>query len=1063
MRLSRLLPRAGRLPRGRRPAEGQVTTPAPNPAQLRAILAADRHLLVAAGAGTGKTTTVVGRILYLLGVETAGTRIAAPVPLDRIGAITYTNAAAADLKDKLRRRLRAAGRRDEAYQVDNARIGTIHGFCGDLLRESALRSGRSPGFEVLDEGEGGALLAEAARDALVAAVAAGDVPGLGELLSIHRQEKVEGFVRRLAEDAGRLARMERGAALSPEERALLDLAGRARALLEERLDAEGAVDFDRMISWTRDLLRDNDAVRRRLQRRLHTLIVDEFQDVDPIQRDIAWLLGEPASRRDDVTRLMLVGDPKQSIYRFRRADVTVWRSVEEAFQGQEFGEVVPLEENYRSVAPILAFVDAAVGPVLDTPVDGAAHQSFEVAYRPVTASLSTVGPDDHAVELLLVPDDGSGKLLDAGPRRAAEAAAVARRAKELHATGVGFGDMAALFAGMGSVEVYQRALEAAGIRTYLLRGEGFYERREVLDLILALRAVRTPQDNQALVGFLRSPFVALRDDTLLALALGGEGPLWDRLGGADAGEPERRALAVRLIEEHAALRDRVPVHALLEGLLEQSGYLAQLLLRGEEAEQAAANVRKFLRIARRHVGASVGDFLRMVEELRDREEREGDERLHGQDDNVMTLTTIHSAKGLEWPVVFWCDLERRPPNVGGKDPGLLIGRESIALKDPDVEKTAQQPPGYQALHAEEAAESAAERKRLWYVASTRARQRLILAGVSAGDHEKGSPAAAIAAQLVLPSDGAGAFAYTGQGEAAFTGVVRLAPLVEEPEVEERDPWGEPLPGTLPAEPPPVAAPGGPARHSATSLLLRQRCARRHWLRYVAGLREPDVERTGGEYLGALERGQVVHEVLERLREDEEFDALLEAAIGRWDDAAPAPDTAAGAAYRERLREEIALVAGHPDYQAVAGAPGARHELAFLQVLGADLHLEGKADLAAREGAGLVLLDVKTAQARGARVEEIARHYGIQRAAYVEAVEAIGGLPVERFAFQFSRAARQVSTPIGPAERAAGRQAVEEELAGIAAGSAELTAHPAECRYCGYRAAGWCPGADEGGA
>jgi ATP-dependent helicase/nuclease subunit A len=111
----------------------------PTPSQLAAITSTGEHVLVAAGAGTGKTTTVVGRILYLLGVPIEGRQIAERLELRDIAAITYTNAAAADLKRKLREKLREAGRRDEAYEIDAARIGTIHGFCGAILREFALR------------------------------------------------------------------------------------------------------------------------------------------------------------------------------------------------------------------------------------------------------------------------------------------------------------------------------------------------------------------------------------------------------------------------------------------------------------------------------------------------------------------------------------------------------------------------------------------------------------------------------------------------------------------------------------------------------------------------------------------------------------------------------------------------------------------------------------------------------------------------------------------------------------------------------------------------------------
>ena len=140
-------------------------------------------MLVAAGAGTGKTTTVVGRILYLLGVPVEGRQIAQPLQLRDIAAITYTNAAAADLKRKLREQLRLAGRRDEAYEIDAARIGTIHGFCGAILREFALRIRRNPGARVMEEGESSALAAESVHETLLTVLEEGSLPDLTEVFS----------------------------------------------------------------------------------------------------------------------------------------------------------------------------------------------------------------------------------------------------------------------------------------------------------------------------------------------------------------------------------------------------------------------------------------------------------------------------------------------------------------------------------------------------------------------------------------------------------------------------------------------------------------------------------------------------------------------------------------------------------------------------------------------------------------------------------------------------------------------------------------------------------------
>lgn len=1033
----------------------------PTPSQQVAIHAADHHVLVAAGAGTGKTSTVVARILYLLGVEVAGGRYASPVSLDRIGAITYTNAAAADLKRKLRDELRIAGRREDAYRVDSAHIGTIHGFCGDLLRETALRAGRAPGLEVLEEGESAALAAEATADALLECVADGRVEGLEDLLARHRQDEVRRWAARLAGDGDRLARFAGVQDHGPAERALLALAREARALLERRLEERGAVDFDRMITRTRDLLRDNDSVRRRIRARLHTLIVDEFQDVDPAQKEIAWLLGDPAARRDDTTRLMLVGDPKQSIYRFRRADVAVWRTVQQAFEGDGLGRVVALQDNFRSVAPILAFVDATVGQALDAPIGGARQQEFEVAYQPVRPVPATAGPADRAVELLVTPALATGYAPNADLRRAAEAAAVARRARELHESGVALKDMALLFATMTDAALYEDALRREQLKTYSLRGEGFYDRREVVDLLLALEVVRDPRNDAALVGFLRSPFVGLRDEALLELAWQGPSPRWDTVRGAQTSVPALLGRGVALIEEHAALRDRVPVYELLESLLERSGYLGHLALQGEGAKQALANVRKFLRLARRQAESPVGDFLRSVQEMRARKDREGDERLHGVEDDVLLLTTVHSAKGLEWRVVFWCDTERAAGGGGWGQNTLLTGRDAIAIKDPDASEGDPALDPWLALEAREEAEADAEQKRLWYVAATRARERLIVSGVVDGKRKGRPPRQVPVAALRVPAVDGAEVGYTGRDGATFTATTRLAPMV--PDVEPQEPadgWADPLPGSLPPQVKPLAVPTGPARHSATSLMAQRRCPRRHWLRYVMGLKEPSVERAGQGFLGAIARGQIVHEVLEQMGEARDTDALLEAAIGRWDDSTPPPDTEAGVEVRDMLREEIRQIADRPEYRALADNPTNRRELGFVNVMGADVHIEGKFDLAAYEGAGIALLDVKTAQGDAEHAASVARNYDIQRSVYVTAAEAIGGLPVARFAFQFSRAGVQLSTPMDDAQREAARREVAQQLEAIGSGEAPLTAHPAECGYCGFKRAGWCPGVND---
>ena len=1131
-----------------------------NARQWEAVGAVDRHVLVSAGAGTGKTRTVVGRVLYLLGVAVEGHTLpeAGRLGLNEVAAITYTEAAAADLKKKLREALREAGRRDLAAQVDTTRIGTVHGFCLGVLREFALRMDRSPGSRVLDEAEGAAMVAEAAKDTLLASLEAGDVPGLDELLAERSVQDVEGWTAALAADADRLAQVAAGHR-GERERTLIALAERALALLRSRLDDLGALDFDAMITLTRDLLRDQAPVRRALQRRVRFLIVDEFQDVDPVQKEIAYLLGEPAAGEGDTPRLMLVGDPKQSVFRFRRADVTVWRSVErefEAWSAKRRALVVTLDENYRSAQPILGLVEATVGAVLDAPLDGVALADYEVRYERLTATAEkrTNAP---CVEVIAVPPDDAGKPRKLDELRRLEAPAVARRARELVDAGTKPSEIAILLTAWAPMETYREALRGVGLETYALRSEGFHERREVVDMLLALEAMNDPNDDRALLGFLRSPFVGVRDETLLAIARAGRSPYWRGLvakpmapgaepaaaeppapvrpappppppppraakakpaavqhdlfaapspppppdaaasreaparpvsATADAAPPaglpraeaDLLAWGLALLERHVRLRDRVPADELLERLLDESGYVAHLRLLGEAKRRAEANVRKFLRVVRRFRAATVGEAIRAIRAQRASEEtREGDAPLLGGARNAITVTSVHSAKGLEWPVVFWCDLAR---HGGRESDALIIGRNLLALKpprdeDPDYE-------AYKAARTAEAAELAAEHRRVWYVAATRAQERLILSGLALGGRPRrdggppSAPGQAFAELLKLGAQaGAGTrrLDYADRDGVAYEGTITVVDAYGEPEaVAAPSPAPVRDADALPRPFAPIPLPAGRRRHSATELLSFSRCQRRHWFRYVAGLPEPEVDRTGDEFITAVKRGQIVHDVLEKLREEDELDRLLEDAIGRWDREAPPPEGSRGAEYRRHLREEVERVAKHEDYRAVADLPSARRELEFVHLLpgapggaaaGAVAGAQGGAftqgamDLAAMRLDGLVLVDVKTSQATAEAAKKRVADYGPQRDVYVGAAEGISGLPVAAFAFQFSRAATQVAEAMTPESRAAALAALESAVARIEAGGKALTTHPWECRFCGYKRAGWCPGVE----
>ncbi len=1081
------------------------TTPKENPqpsdAQWAAIRETASHMLVSAGAGTGKTFTVVSHILYLIGVETRESIHSPALALDQVAAITYTNKAAAELKEKLRDGLRAAGRREESYRVDNARVGTIHGFCGDILREFALRGSFAPGLTLLDESESKARRAQCVRETLLRALehAPGDpgsIEGLVELLAAYSVSNVEEWAAELLDEGDHLrAIIESSHELPVRECALVSLARRAEFLFATQLRDRGEMDFDRMITWTRDLIRDDSAVRESLRQRIRVLIIDEFQDVDPVQREIAYLLADPASGAADTTRLMLVGDPKQSIYSFRKADVRGWKAVERDFRDKGWGTMVPITDSRRSVPAVLGFVDHAIGTLLDEPI-GASDvlRDFEVSYAPVKPIRESESP--IAVEFLTVPAKDDGCAHKAEVIRESEAREVARRAVELHASGdAKWSEMAVLLSGWGDLATYEGALREAGVPTYALRTEGFYEQREIVDLIVALEAIRNANDDRALLGFLRSPFIGVTDETLLRIANGLPSPIWPLLSTeslvAIPDEHERAMLftAVELIRRLSLLRDRVATSALLEELLLDTAYLAHLALMEQPGLQAIANVRKFLRIAESTPELSLGGFLDVIERARELKVKEGNARLYGESDDVLTITSIHSAKGLEWKVVFWCDLVRELRNR--TSPMLISGtRISLGGGDEDAEQGGDAPAadrddaitGADGERDEIAAalkdERNAETKRLWYVAATRAKDRLVVclpAGSSkklrddakkreklgdAPDRSFGS--AADAMKLVFPAIGSSLRErYHAADAREYEATVKIVTVVEAPEhavIPQRAALDA---STLAAPPMPIRVAAGRSRHSATELLSEERCARRHWYKYVAGLREPEI--AAGEKHGeinAIKRGLIVHDVLERLRENEELDALLEDAVRRHDPDAPTPESTEGARYRAEIAAELRAALEQPDYRAVLDAPGAQRELAFLHIVDADTYVEGKIDLVAPGADGYRVVDVKTSQCDPEAAAFKAEQYAIQKAVYVAALEGIGGLRVASFGFQFTAIAKQIGGPLTDDVRAALDARLHTTLSALDVEPPSLAKSANDCRYCGYRTVGWCPGVPE---
>ncbi len=783
-------------------------------------IAADGHLLLTASAGTGKTTTVVGKILWRLGLEVGARKSDGapirpcpdPCRLDEIAAVTFTEKAAHDLKAKLRSAIEASERGHALrWEVDRAAVGTIHGFCAEILREHALRLGIDPTFRVLDEREARLRLDEIIRDLLFERLSGGDPP-TAALVKRHglygwgyrsgaigrvrealrdvrwRASRYEAWCENGRLSAERLARRAREAGCWPEggeeeeqevraleaTAALHELAVEAKAAWSAWLEEENARDFDSLVLDARRLLTgaSTRAALEGVRRRFRLLVVDEFQDTDAAQRDIAFAiaglaagddvageLGPDAAEGDAVETgsgpsLFLVGDPKQSIYRFRGADISVWNAVARTMERR--GRRLELTANFRSEPRVVRFVNRVGGHALEERAEALASESPESRVRYRAAAPARPDTPVGVVEWLAV--EASGRKEE---RRRAEARALAARLLALRREGaratdpdggaprpLSWRDCAVLARTRAALAEVEAALREHGIPCYNTATSGLSARQEVIDLITVLRLLDNPHDDLRAAAFLRSPFVGLRDEVLARIRLDratGGGSLLRQarrwLDGVETGsiEPfpapegerieavEREALerGLAALEEGRALVDRADAADLLEEVLVRTGYRLHLLLRSAPRE-ALANTERLLSLLEDYGHLPLGSFLELWDRWGEQDLGLPQAPLYSEADDVVTLSTIHSAKGLEWPVVLFIGTDEGPDSgpsgLSGSywsDPEL--GPALMPVKD-------ERGPRCALLFERAVLEDGAEEARLLYVALTRARDRVVLVG-----------------------------------------------------------------------------------------------------------------------------------------------------------------------------------------------------------------------------------------------------------------------------------------------------------------------------------------------
>lgn len=726
--------------------------------RMKPLLNFEQNYVISAGAGSGKTKTLVD--LYISLIEQG-------VCPKEIVAITFTEKAGGELKDRIEKEIltritsnhilsdeKIANYMKAVQEISDAPIATFHTFCAKLLHEHSVEANIVPSFKIIDEYEAVAILKDIVRKTIIKLADAGDDEvgmwlktigfqggnGLIEtLLNVYQCIRNHGF---------EIKGLRNSSAHGIYASSFLNILCLVDDNYSKAKMEMASLDFNDLLIFARRLLFENRGVRNFYKRQYKKIMVDEFQDTNHLQAEIIYLLaerydaGNNASYIDNLgdSKLIVVGDMKQSIYGFRGAEITVFQDI---IKGSEKDSLVYLTDNHRSCRGIVSFVNTLF--IHKDSQDGIFNEN---AVQKHTRE-ETDDFNDARVEVILFGENKNAK-----EGRQKEADALAKRIRqlvgglEIFEKGVGkrnavFSDIAILFRTLNDVNIYEEALKGYDIPYYIVKGRGFYHCQEVIDIYNVLHHIECWNSRISLAGFLRSPFVGLMDETLFRLCRTGnkarelhEG-FYNETDFKDYPEDETEKIctARRWVVGWKALKDNLTIAELIEKILADSGYLAAVIPTFQ-GEQKAANIKKLIEVARgfeKKGITTLRDFIYYLKSLLDEVPHESEAQIATEGMDVVRLMTVHQAKGLEFPVVFIPDISRRFPQ--NNDRVLFHPSTGITIKDMDEN-------GEQELHSVFAEakvvikqNAAEESVRIFYVACTRARDYLVLSRPSSEGKE----------------------------------------------------------------------------------------------------------------------------------------------------------------------------------------------------------------------------------------------------------------------------------------------------------------------------------------
>ncbi|HEX5910255.1 MAG TPA: UvrD-helicase domain-containing protein, partial [Thermoleophilaceae bacterium] len=840
------------------------------------------------------------------------------------------------------------------------------------------------------------------------------------------------------------------------------------------------LDFDDLELVARDLLRAHPGIRDQYRERFSHVMVDEFQDTNPLQNELLELL--------EHGNLFRVGDERQSIYGFRHADVRVFRR--HLAEARAQGRAERMTVNFRSRGEVLDAVDLTFeglwGDDFDALVERPGARDQPPRAEPCVELLVTDRHKDRWEERFPPGDGGEAKPFgdrlgstEATIWRAAEARLLAKRIDELAGPGrpFAYSDCVMLLRATTHMGVYERALEDRGVPTHVLGGRGYWAQQQVADLRAYLAALANPLDELALHSVLASPLGGLSLDTLVVLATrskcSGPGGIWrvmtedEELPGLIGGQQLEllRAFCDRFREDRV-MAPRLSLETLIDRAVTRSGYDRHLLAL-PAGDRRMANVRKLMRMAREFEADEGRDLRRFIDFVAERDlvqAGEGQAPLEAEDLDAVRLMTIHRAKGLEFPLVCVADLGK----TGREDDSALrvtddgrLGMRLASLSGVSVDSAEME-----RIKQEQKAADEEEERRIFYVAATRAEEHLVLSGAT--DLVKLQPEAdltepmrwlwrALAPGLEeMGPEEVSVVEYEGRE-------LRVACRVLRPgDVDVLLPEADRLPVAPEPEPPGLEALTAPAlaavpvpealpvsRLSYSGLAAYRRCGYRFYLERALRLPPPDdgparAARGGdaGDAMPATVRGTVVHQLLEEI----DFTAPAVPGAERVGQVIEALGQPVRAEEVEDVTGLVAGVVGSALAQRIGAAERVHAELPFAFTLdtggGRSLLVDGIVDVHAREGDAVLVVDYKSDRLEGAEpAERVEGAYAIQQLVYALAALRSGAARAEVAYCFLERPDDPVTRVYEAAEAGALEAELRELTAGVSEGRFEPTAHP----------------------